>query len=270
MTQFRTVQPGTTDARTTQEIIRGIMDGKTNNVGTITLAGSGATTTALYDERIGYDSVILFAPFSTAAFEDSAPYGAFQDSTDQAATTLGQATIMSFNTTDFSNGVTLSNSTRLNVSTEGLYDLQFSAQFKNTTNDTQDVSIWFKVNGTDVAASNSKFGMPSRKSSGDPSHLIAAMNFYFDLNAGDYVEIAWRPSDLGVSLEHFAAVTAVPGSTPAIPETPSIIATMEYIAPAATTNVYASSQSKGYALLTHFANYATTTSPKTYAYVVIG
>lgn len=270
MTTFRTVQPGVTDTRTTQEIIRGIMDGKTNNIGTITLAGSGATTTALYDERIGYDSVILFAPFSTSAFEDSAPYGAFQDSTDQAATTLGQATIMSFNTTDFSNGVTLSNSNRLNVSTDGIYDLQFSAQFKNTTNDSQHVDIWFRKNGTDISASNSRFGIPARKSSGDPSHMIAAMNFYFDLNADDYVQIAWRPSDLGVSLEHFAAVSAVAGTTPAIPETPSLIATMEYIAPAATTNVYASSQSQGYAVLTHFANYATTTSPKTYAYVVIG
>ena len=270
MTQFRTVQPGVTDTRTTQEIIRGIMDGKTNNVGTITLAASGATTTALYDERIGYDSVILFAPFSAAAYEDSAPYGAFQDTTDQAATTLGQATIMSFNTTDFSNGVTLSNSTRLNVSTDGVYDIQFSAQFKNTTNDSQDVNVWFRKNGSDLTASNSRFGLPARKSSGDPSHMIAALNYYADLNAGDYIEIAWRPSNLGVSLEYYAAVTAVSGTTPAIPATPSIIATMEYIAPAATTNVYASSLSQGYAVLTHFANYATTTSPKTYAYVVVG
>lgn len=270
MTTFRTVQPGFTDTRTAQEIIRGIMDGKTNNVGTITLADGGATTTALYDERIGYDSVILFAPKSAAAQDDSAPYGAFQDSTDQSATTLGQATIMSFNTTDFSNGVTLSNNTRLNVSTSGLYDLQFSAQFKNTTNDSQDVNIWFRVNGTDVSKSNSKFGMPARKSSGDPSHLIAALNFYFDLNSGDYVELAWKPSDLGVSLEHFAAVSAVSGTTPDIPETPSIIATMEYIAPAASANIYASSQSNGYAVLNHFANYATTSSPKTYSYVVIG
>jgi hypothetical protein len=270
MTTFRTVQPGITDTRTTQEIIRGIMDGKTNNIGNITLANGGATTTALYDERIGYDSVILFAPDSTAAFEDSAPYGAFQDSTDQAATTLGQATIMSFNATDYSNGVTLSNSTRLNVSSDGIYNLQFSAQFKNTTNDSQDVNIWFRKNGTDVANSNSRFGMPSRKSSGDPSHLIAGLNFFFDLNAGDYVELAWRPSDLGVSLEHYNAVSAVSGSTPAIPATPSIIATMQYIAPNPLTNVYAESQSQGYAVLKHFANYATTTSPKTYSYVIVG
>jgi hypothetical protein len=267
---FRTVQPGVTDNRTTQEIIRGIMDGKTNNVGTITLNGSGATTTALYDERIGYDSVLLFAPFSTSAYEDSAPYGGFQDSTDQVATTVGLASIMSFNTTDFSNGVTLSNTNRINVSTDGLYDLQFSVQFKNTTNDSQNVDVWFRKNGTDLAGSNSKFGMTARKSTGDPSHLIASMNFYFDLNAGDYVQIAWRPSDLGVSLEQYPAVSAVAGVTPALPSTPSAIATMEYIAPAATTNVFVTSQTKGYAVLNHFANYATTTSPKTYAYVVVG
>ena len=177
MTQFRTVQPGSTDVRTTQEIIRGIMDGKTNNTGRVTLADNGATTTALYDERIGYDSVILFAPDSTAAFEDSVPYGAFQDNTDQVATTVGQASVMSFNTTDFSNGVTLSNSTRLNVSSDGVYNVQFSVQLKNTTNDSQHADIWFRKNGSDIASSNSRFGMPARRSGGDPSHLIGALNF---------------------------------------------------------------------------------------------
>lgn len=270
MKNFRTVQPGVTDVRTTHEIIRGIMDGKTNNYGTITLNGSGATTTALYDERIGYESVILFAPASTAAYADSAPYGAFYDTTDQAATTVAAANILSFNTTDLSNGVTLSNSNRLNVSTSGVYNIQFSVQLKNTTNDTQDVDIWFRKNGSDIAESNSRFGMAARKSSGDASHNIATMNLYANLNAGDYIQIVWRPTNIGVSVEYYGAVTAVSGTTPAIPATPSVIATMNYVAPSATTNVYASSQSKGYAVLTHFANYATTTSPKTYSYVVVG
>ena len=152
------------------------------------------------------------------------PYGAFQDSTDQTAANTTTAYAITFDTTDFSNGVTLSNSSRLNVAQSGIYDLQFSIQFKNTTNDTQDVDVWFRKNGTDIPNSNSKFGMPPRKSSGDPSHIIAAMNFFVSLAANDYLQIMWRPSDVGVSLEHYAAA-----STPTRPAVPSVIATLSFV-----------------------------------------
>jgi len=152
------------------------------------------------------------------------PYGAFQDSTDQTAANTTTAYAITFDTTDFSNGVTLSNSSRLNVSQAGIYNVQFSVQFKNTTNDGQDVDIWFRKNGTDIANSNSRFHLSQRKSSGDPSHLIAAMNFFVSLAASDYVQIMWRPTDVGVSLEHFAADTS-----PTRPAVPSAIATLSFV-----------------------------------------
>lgn len=152
------------------------------------------------------------------------PYGAFQDSTDQTAANTTTAYAITFDTTDFSNGVTLSNSSRLNVAQSGIYNVQFSVQFKNTTNDTQDVDVWFRKNGTDIANSNSRFSLGPRKSSGNPSHLIAAMNFFVSLAASDYVQIMWRPTDVGVSLEHFAADTS-----PTRPAVPSAIATLSFV-----------------------------------------
>ena len=152
------------------------------------------------------------------------PYGAFQDSTDQTAANTTTAYAITFDTTDFNNGVTLSNSSRLNVSQAGIYNIQFSIQFKNTTNDTQDVDVWFKKNGTNIDNSNSRFGLPARKSSGDPSHLISAMNFFVSMETNDYVEIMWRPSDVGVSIEHFAT-----SSTPTRPAIPSVIATVTFV-----------------------------------------
>ena len=152
------------------------------------------------------------------------PYGAFQDGTDQTAANTTTAYAITFDTTDFSNGVTLSNSSRLNVAQSGIYNLQFSIQFKNTTNDGQDVDVWFRKNGTDIANSNSRFHLSQRKSSSDPSHLIAAMNFFVSLAASDYVQIMWRPTDVGVSLEHFAA-----GTSPTRPAIPSVIATLSFV-----------------------------------------
>lgn len=230
----------------------------------------------------------------------NAPYGAFQDDTDQTDGSTAVAYYFRFNTIDYSNGVsvvshtasftgsiatttltvsavsagtiypsmqisgtgitagtrivaqltgtaggtgtytvsasqTVSSTTitgdlpsKIVVSQDGLYNIQFSAQFVNTTNDVQDVDIWFKKNGTDVTASNSQFGIKARKSTGVASRLIAAINFYLDLSKDDYFELMWRVTDSGVSLEHFPAVTAS-GTTPAIPATPSIILTVTFV-----------------------------------------
>ena len=154
----------------------------------------------------------------------NSPYGAFQDSTDQTAANTTTAYAVTFDTTDFSNGVTLSDSSRLNVAQAGIYNLQFSIQFQNTTNDGQDVDVWFRKNGTNIDNSNSRFHLTQRKSTGDPSHLIAALNFFVSLAANDYVEIMWRPTDIGVSLEHFAT-----SSTPTRPAIPSVIATITFV-----------------------------------------
>jgi hypothetical protein len=260
---FRTLPPFGGDQRQTAEIIRGIMDGKTNNTGSITLATGGATTTTLDDRRISADSVILFAPASAAAFADSIPYGAFQDSTDQTAASTTVAYPITFNTTDFSNGVTLSNSSRLNVANAGLYNLQFSIQFKNTTNDGQDVDVWFRKNGTNIDNSNSRFHLVARKGTGDPSHIIAALNFFVDMAANDYIEIMWRTENTGVNIEHFGTSTS-----PTRPAVPSVITTMNLVGNSgAFDGIYVSSQGQGTATITHFAN---STANKTYKYVVIG
>ena len=152
------------------------------------------------------------------------PYGAFQDSTDQTAANTTTAYAITFDTTDYSNGITLSNSSRLNVSQAGIYNVQFSIQFKNTTNDSQDSDVWFRKNGTDIAKSNSRFGLAPRKSAGDPSHIIAALNYFVDLAQSDYLQLMWRPSDVGVSIEQYPA-----GTSPTRPATPSVIATVSFV-----------------------------------------
>lgn len=152
------------------------------------------------------------------------PHGAFQDSTDQVAANTTTAYAVTFNTTDFSNGVTIASSSRITVADAGIWNLQFSIQFTNTTNASQDVDIWFRVNGTNIANSNSRFGFAPRKGVGDPYHTIAALNYFVSLNATDYVEIMWRPTDVGVTIEQYAA-----GSSPTRPAVPSAIATVSFV-----------------------------------------
>ena len=152
------------------------------------------------------------------------PYGAFQDSTNQVAANTTTAYAITFNTTDFSNGVTIVSGSRVTVADSGIWNLQFSIQFTNTTNASQDVDVWFRVNGTNIANSNSRFGFAPRKGVGDPYHTIAALNYFVSLNATDYVEIMWRPTNTGVSIEQYAA-----GTSPTRPAVPSAIVTMSFV-----------------------------------------
>jgi hypothetical protein len=152
------------------------------------------------------------------------PHGAFQDSTDQTAANTTTAYAVTFNTTDFSNGVTMVSNSRITVADSGIWNLQFSLQFKNTSNDGQDVDIWFRKNNANIDNSNSRFHLPARKASGDPSHLIAALNFFVSLVNNDYIEIMWRTTSTAVSIEHFDTSTS-----PTRPAVPSAIATMTFV-----------------------------------------
>lgn len=152
------------------------------------------------------------------------PHGAFSDSTDQVAASTTVATAITFNTTDISNGVTLSNSSRLNVANSGIFNIQFSVQLTNTTVAPQDIDIWFRKNGTNIDNSNSRFGLAARKSPGDPFHTVGALNFMVSLVENDYVELMFRVTDVGVVIEHYAA-----SASPTRPAVPSVIATVSFV-----------------------------------------
>jgi len=175
-----------------------------------------------YFQRVTSIIAALFGPRGGKYI--NIPYGAFQDGTNQTAANTTTAYLVTFDATDFSNGVTLSNSSRLNVAQPGVYNLQFSIQVKNTTNSSQDIDFWFRKNGTDIAKSNSRFGISARKSAGDPSHVIVALNYFVSLAANDYMQIVWRTSDVAVTIETFAA-----GTSPTRPSIPSVIATMSFV-----------------------------------------
>ena len=247
--------------RDISEVVNNLMNGKSNNTGTITLATGNATTTTLVDERISVYTKIVLIPFSDAAEADSAPYGAFQDSTDQVAANTTTAYPMTLNTTDYSNGVYLSNSSRMNVRNYGIYNLQFSTQFVNTDSQIHDIDIWFRKNGTNIAASNSRYSVPNSHGGVD-GHIIAALNYFIELNPNDYMEIMWATDDVAVSIQHLPTRTS-----PDTPATPSVIATMQYVAPSAYSNIYVSTQQQGQATITHFSN---ATANKTYAYILVG
>ena len=150
------------------------------------------------------------------------PYGAFSSDQDQTAT-ANTATLMTLNTTDFANEVSIATS-KITVANSGIYNLQFSVQLENSNNAPQDVFIWLKQNGTDIVGSTGKVGMPARKNPGDPSHSIVGWNYYLEMDASDYVEIYWSTTSVDVSIQFYAA-----SASPTKPATQSVVATLSFV-----------------------------------------
>ena len=263
---FRRLPPFGGDQRAVAEIVNGIMDGKTNNTGTVILSTGGSKTTIITDSRIGIDSVIELTPVSMTASADYVPYGSFQDLSDQAIASTTVAYPMEFDTLDFALGMSIVDNTKIKVDYSGLYNFQFSSQFTNTDSQIQDISIWFRKNGTDILNSNGEFTIAERHGTIDGA-LIATFNLFIELEKDDYAQIMWRASNIAVQMTHLNAQTS-----PTRPGTPSVICTVSYVSPNNyTTNLFAeafvSSVTNGSATITHPAN---TVDGVTYKYVVVG
>ncbi len=170
------------------------------SLGTVTLAASGASSTTIFDERIGYNSYIGLEPKTQTAASTYFPYGAFQDTTDQSIATITATANISLNVTDYALGTSLVDGYKIRVDYSGLYNVQFSIQLANADSQIQDIDIWLRKNGSDVAGSNSKFSVDSKHGSIN-GHVIAALNFNIELAKDDYVSLAWATNGGG---EYFA------------------------------------------------------------------
>jgi len=155
------------------------------------------------------------------------PYGAFSSDQDQT-TTANTATLMTLNTTDFSNNVSIASS-KIKVVKAGIYNLQFSVQLENSNNAPQDIFIWLRQgndggSSADITGSTGKVGLPARKNPGDPFHSIIGWNYFLSMAADDYVQIYWSTTSADVSIQYYAA-----SGTPTKPSTQSVVATLSFV-----------------------------------------
>jgi hypothetical protein len=142
-------------------------------------------------------------------------YGSFYDTTTQTATVINTAKAITFNTTDLSNGVFIGSPTsRIVVDSEGIYNFDTSFQLDKTTGGTDEFYFWFRLNGTDVPNSASQIRIQ-----GNDAEIFSSLNYFFDLKAGDYVEMMFSTTSLSVELLSVVA-------TPPVPGIPSIILTV--------------------------------------------
>ena len=227
-----TATAGTLSATTINGTLGTAAQNSITSVGTLTgltVSGTAAissfTTTGFVQSTssgVLHSTALSSANVVTAlGFTPVGPYfGCFSDNTTQTPPAINTATVMTFSSTEIGgHGVSLVGTTQLKVDNAGIYNLQFSAQMSKSTAGAADVTIWFRKNGTDVPNSATDFNL-----SGNTALEVAAWNYFFDLAAGEYVEIVWSTPATGITIEKIDART-----TPTRPAVPSLIVTMHRI-----------------------------------------
>jgi hypothetical protein len=194
------------------------------------LSGAGQNSFTLEDVQVGPESdASSLAAVLQTQLQDLAVgpvhtpqlirhrYGSFFDTTTQTAAAINTAYAMTFNSTDYTQGVTRGTPTsRIYVDTLNTYNIQFSAQILNTSGGgggggaAHRVWIWLRKNGVDVPASATTIRVQ-----GNNTEAVAAWNFLLEMNQGDYFELMWAVDAVAVRLEAFAASAFYP-SVPSV------------------------------------------------------
>ena len=137
-------------------------------------------------------------------------YGSFY-STQTQTNVASTARSMSLNTTDITNGVSISGSTNpyntyIKTENAGIYDIQFSAQVDKTDSGTDEIWIWIRKNGTNLSDTATSVQL-----TGNGAHYVAAWNFFVNAAANDYFQLMWYSPDANVRLHAEPAFGIVPG-----------------------------------------------------------
>lgn len=143
---------------------------------------------------------------------------------EAAAVTVGTAAASIIDTVVSSYLVTCTvPDSRVYFSYAGIYNIQFSAQFLNFTTSDDNVTVWFRKNGTDVPESAS-IQQVNAKHGSSPGASILALNIIEVFAEGDYVELYWTSNSGNTILGTYPA-----GTTPTTPVSPSLILTATFV-----------------------------------------
>lgn len=152
-------------------------------------------------------------------------YGSFYDTTTQTATAVNTAYPVKLNSTDSTatNGFSIitdgsGNKTILKAVYAGVYNIAFSAQLRRGTGGTSEtVDFWLKKNGSNVSYTNTSVSVQA-----NAGLLVAAWNFFIQMDAGAEVQLMWATTSTAIELNYAGA------SSPH-PETPSVILTVNKV-----------------------------------------
>ena len=176
-----------------------------SNVRTVATGGTGASTLTGYVKGNGTSAMTAAA---TVPFLDLAGRAFAQPSSSVDQTgNVSAATAVTFNTDLTGTGISVVASAQITFTAAGTYMIAPSIQFANSSASDQDVTVWFRKNGTNIANSATILTVPK---AADGGSAVFSLSFFDTVTAGQYIEIMWLPENVAVTLEHFAAGAIAP------------------------------------------------------------
>jgi hypothetical protein len=175
------------------------------------LAGPNVTLSPI--NGLGQVTVSATLSGSTSFNTATGSYGSFYDTTIQTNPVGNIPRSMSLNSTDITNGVSISGSTSpfntyIKTENAGVYNIQFSAQIDKTDSGTDEIVIWLRKNGIDLTDTATTITL-----SGNNDKQVAAWNWFVTSAANDYYQIIWLSADTDLRL----LAEPISGTHPGIP-----------------------------------------------------
>jgi len=151
------------------------------------------------------------------------PYGSFYDTTNQTAA-ANTPTAITFNTTGVTRNTAVGTPTsRIVFNANGLTTVTFSIQLTNPSASEDDVYVWLRKNGADVAATSSVVTVHKKHGAIDGAAILT-VNFFQEYEAGDYLQLYWLTVGGTSQITTIAATTS-----PAKPASPGVVLTVSQI-----------------------------------------
>ena len=141
------------------------------------------------------------------------------DTTTQTNLGATFANAMRINTTSEANGIFVTQSSRVVITSPGTYNIQFSAQIDKTDSGSDEIEIWLSKNGVNVPDSATTIEL-----SGNNAENVAAWNFVSTFAANEYFELYWHSIDTNMRL-----LSRGTQSNPDRPAIPSLILTVTQV-----------------------------------------
>jgi hypothetical protein len=145
---------------------------------------------------VGVKDAVVGNLFVRTAYIPRPDYGNFYDSTTQLQTAVNTPKAVQFNTTNESFGITKNaGGTTFTCTKAGLYNFQFTLQVDKLNSSENNIWIWYRVNGVDVAGSTSKLSIK-----GSNTYLVPSSNFTKAMDENDYFQLMWAVDSTDVRL----------------------------------------------------------------------
>lgn len=133
------------------------------------------------------------------------PFGVFYSTVTQTAAAINTAYPITYNTTDFTDGIELVSNSKIYARHNAVYNFQFSVELTKAPAALAQVWIWARLNGTDIIYSTGRVSL-----SGSSSDKVASWNYVIQMADNDYFELIWATDDTNCQIKAETATAFAP------------------------------------------------------------